>query len=74
MRMIVSMIAGLAMTTAVVAQDRAAPAGSAIGRALADPARADQAGDDARRQAAAVLAFAGVKPGNTVVDYLPGTG
>ena len=74
MRMIVSMIAGLAMTTAVVAQDRAAPAGSAIGRALADPARADQAGDDARRQAAAVLAFAGVKPGDTVVDYLPGTG
>lgn len=44
MRLIVSMIAGLAMTTAVVAQEKAAPAGSAIGRALADPARADQSG------------------------------
>ncbi|MBQ6641391.1 MAG: class I SAM-dependent methyltransferase, partial [Saccharopolyspora sp.] len=42
--------------------------------ALADPARADQAGDDARRQAAAVLAFSGVKPGDTVIDYLPGKG
>lgn len=74
MRLIVSMIAGLAMTTAVVAQEKAAPASSAIGRALADPARADQSGDDARRQAAAVLAFSGVKPGDVVVDYLPGAG
>jgi predicted methyltransferase len=46
----------------------------AIEAALADPARVDQAGDDARRQAAAVLAFAGVRPGMTVVDYLPGQG
>lgn len=46
----------------------------AILAALADPARADQAGDDARRQAAAVLAFSGVKPGDTVIDYLPGQG
>lgn len=74
MRLLVSMIAGLAMTTAVVAQDKTASAGTAIARALADPARADQAGDDARRQAAAVLAFSGVKPGDTVVDYLPGSG
>ncbi|RDE05005.1 methyltransferase [Sphingomonas aracearum] len=42
--------------------------------ALAAPARADQAADDARRQAAAVLAFSGVKPGDTVVDFLPGGG
>lgn len=35
----------------------------AIEAALADPARGDQAGDDARRRAAAVLAFAGVRPG-----------
>jgi predicted methyltransferase len=45
-----------------------------IARALADPARADQQPDDARRQAAAVLAFSGVKPGDVVVDYLPGQG
>ena len=53
----------------------AAPAVSpAIRAALADPARADQAKDDERRQAAAVLAFSGVRPGDTVVDYLPGQG
>ena len=74
MRFLVSMIAAAAMTTGVLAQDKAAPAGPAITRALADPARADQAGDDARRQAAAVLAFSGVKPGDTVIDYLPGAG
>lgn len=54
----------------------AAPAAvsPAITAALADPARADQQGDDARRQAAAVLAFSGVKPGDTVIDFLPGSG
>ncbi len=45
-----------------------------IAKALADPARADQQGDDARRRAAEVLTFSGVKPGNVVVDYLPGAG
>lgn len=74
MRLALSIMAAAAMTTGVLAQDKAAPAGVAVTRALADPARADQAGDDARRQAAAVLAFAGVKPGDVVVDYLPGAG
>jgi predicted methyltransferase len=46
----------------------------AIVKALADPARTDQQGDDARRKAAEVLAFSGVKSGNVVVDYLPGAG
>ena len=45
---------------------------AAITAALADPARADQAVDDDRRKAAPVIAFSGVKPGDTVVDYLPG--
>jgi predicted methyltransferase len=63
------------VTWTVVALSGVAVAQSApVARALADPARSDQAGDDARRQAAAVLAFAGVKPGDTVVDYLPGQG
>ena len=47
---------------------------SEIAAALADPARADQAGDDARRQAEAVLNFSGVKPGWQVVDFSPGAG
>ena len=48
------------------------PAG--VATALADPARADQRGDDQRRQAAAVIAFSGVKPGDVVIDFLPGRG
>lgn len=76
MRLILSMVAAAAMTTGVVAQEKAVQQRTApgIAAALADPARADQAGDDARRQAAAVLAFSGVKPGDVVVDYLPGAG
>lgn len=79
MRLFITLSA-LFLASAAGAQTRApAPAATAapspaLAAALADPARADQAGDDARRQAAAVLAFSGVKPGWSVVDYLPGSG
>ncbi|GGB20532.1 methyltransferase [Sphingomonas metalli] len=56
------------------ARPAATPVPATIAKALADPARADQQGDDERRQAAAVIAFSGVKPGDTVIDYLPGSG
>ncbi|THD36028.1 MAG: methyltransferase [Sphingomonas sp.] len=42
-----------------------------IAKAAADPARADQAVDDARRHGPEILAFAGVKPGDKVVDLQP---
>jgi len=54
-----------------VALARVAPT---VAAALADPARADQAGDDARRQAGEVVTFSGVKPGWQVVDFVPGSG
>jgi predicted methyltransferase len=62
----------LSLGASAVAQAPRAPAG--ITAALADPARADQQGDDERRQAAAVVAFSGARPGSVVVDYLPGQG
>ncbi len=67
------------MGAAVAIAAAAAPVGAqkantVITKALADPARADQQGDDARRKAVDVLAFSGVKPGDVVVDYLPGAG
>lgn len=68
---IMGLLAVALMTTAVGAQTRPAIS-PAIGRALADPARADQAADDSRRQASAVLAFSGVKPGDQVIDFIPG--
>jgi predicted methyltransferase len=46
----------------------------AVAMGLANPARADQASDDARRKAAEVLAFSGVGPGDTVLDFFPGSG
>ncbi|WP_395396741.1 methyltransferase [Novosphingobium sp. BL-8A] len=52
----------------------AATSTPAIERALADPSRADQKGDDARRKAAEVLAFSEVKSGDKVVDFFPGSG
>lgn len=64
-------LAALALATlpvALHAQTVSAP----IAAALADTARGEQQADDARRQAGAVLAFSGVKPGDTVVDFLPG--
>ena len=47
----------------------------AIAAAAADPARGDDtAATDARRHGPEILAFAGVKPGDRVVDLIPGSG
>jgi predicted methyltransferase len=63
------------MATAAVAKDHpAAEIKKAVTAALADPSRADQAVDDARRKAAETLIFSGVGPGDTVIDYIPGKG
>jgi predicted methyltransferase len=46
-----------------------------VAKAVADPSRpADNRKVDAVRKPAEVLAFAGVKPGETVAEYLPGGG
>lgn len=69
------MLMGAVITIAASAVPAdAQKANAVITKTLADPARADQQGDDARRKAADVLAFSGVKPGDVVVDYLPGAG
>ncbi|HEY5339114.1 MAG TPA: hypothetical protein VIJ85_12980 [Rhizomicrobium sp.] len=46
----------------------------AITAAIADPARNADKPADARRHAAELMAFAQVKPGDTVVDLIPGSG
>ena len=45
-----------------------------IVKAMNDPARAADTKDDQARQMAAVLTFTGVKPGDTVMELLPGRG
>jgi predicted methyltransferase len=69
---IVSLVAVAAVASAKT--HPAAESQKAIAAALANPARADQATDDDRRKTAAVLAFSGVGPGDTVVDFFPGAG
>lgn len=58
------------------AANAATPGGSlpaAIAQAASDPARGpDAAADDARRHGPEILAFAGVKPGDIVIDLIPG--
>ncbi len=64
----------LAATGAAAREHKPADVQKAIYAALANPDRADQQPDDERRKAAKVLALAGVGPGDTVVDMLPGQG
>ncbi|WP_066827383.1 class I SAM-dependent methyltransferase [Sphingomonas mali] len=64
-------VAAIAVPVGVVAKSDVSPA---ITKALAAPARADQAGDDGRRHAAELIAFAGLKPGQRAVDFWPGGG
>ena len=62
-------LAALAATTA------AAPAVPVyVTAAINDPARKDDAADDARRHAADVVTFTGVKPGDSVLELVPGRG
>ena len=47
---------------------------SVLARTLADPARAQDRGQDARRHPAELIALAELKPGQRVVDLIPGSG
>ncbi len=67
--------AAMASDPPAAAPDAAATAVPAyVTRAMADPARAADRHDDARRKLAAVMVFTGVKPGDKVVELVPGTG
>ncbi|HEV2682075.1 MAG TPA: methyltransferase [Rhodanobacter sp.] len=47
---------------------------AAVQKAVNDPARAADASNDARRKVASVMTFAEVKPGQKVVELIPGSG
>lgn len=68
----------LVPAAAVFAQPPAPNASAAtpayITAAINDPARAADKKDDARRQIAAVMNFTGVKPGDEVLELVPGEG
>lgn len=77
MRLSISLIAiTLGLTAgAAIAATAAAPATPAyVTAALNDPARKDDAANDDRRHPADVMSFALVKPGQKVVELVPGEG
>ena len=69
-------LAGLATACALTALGAVAaePTPSYLAAALDNPARKADAADDAHRQVAAIMAFAQVKPGQKVVELIPGDG
>jgi predicted methyltransferase len=64
-------LAVIAGTTAAAA---VMPVPSAVTAAISDSARGDDAKADTRRKPAEMMVFTGVKPGDTVVDLIPGSG
>ena len=68
------MIAALAAATLGAGAAGAQAVKPYLTAALNDPARAADKATDARRKTAEVLAFSGVKPGDRVVDLIPGSG
>ncbi len=75
-------LAALLLPLVAISQpSAAAPTGSGnvrvpayISRAIDDPARAADRKDDSRRKMADVMVFTGVKPGDKVLELVPGTG
>ena len=70
-------LAPLAALLLVGGCDNAAPrqfSQTVLDKALADPGRKDQKGTDAARKPGPLIALAGVKPGDKVLDLIPGSG
>lgn len=66
--------AGLQAAPATSPAAGTAPVPAYVTRAMEDPARAADKKDDARRQMARVMTFTGAKPGDKVLELLPGSG
>jgi predicted methyltransferase len=75
-----SLFAAAACAVLAVSALAAAPAvkppkvDAGVAAAVADPGRAADAEADSRRHIAEVISFSGVKPGDKVVDLIPGSG
>jgi predicted methyltransferase len=71
-------ILAVAIATTLVGCRKADPpkqfSQAALDAALADPGRKDQQTTDERRKPGPLIALAGVKPGDKVLDLIPGTG
>ena len=71
MKWTLALTLGLAAVAPAAAQDGIP---DYVTAAIADPARGDDAQDDARRQITEIMAFSKVKPGDKVLELVPGSG
>ncbi|HET7558299.1 MAG TPA: methyltransferase [Rhodanobacteraceae bacterium] len=71
---LIALVPAAAVYAGPPAPSASAAAPAYITAAINDPARAADSKDDARRQVAAVMAFTGVKPGDSVLELVPGSG
>ncbi len=67
-------VAGLVVSTALAHPPMAKAIPEYVTEAVADTGRADDVKNDARRKVADLVAFSGVKPGDTVLELIPGSG
>ncbi len=67
-------IAGLVVSAAQAKPPMAKSIPGYVAKAVADPARGDDVKNDARRKVAKLVAFSGVKPGDSVLELIPGSG
>jgi len=64
----------LALPSVTLAEASSPTVSDAVAKAVADPARQADKSDDARRKVAQVMAFTEVKPGQKVLELIPGSG
>lgn len=72
MKWTLPLVAALAMSAAIAADSPKIPA--YVATAVADPARAEDAKNDERRKVGELVAFSEAKPGDKVLDLIPGGG
>ncbi len=67
-------IAALVVSAAVAKQPMVKVIPDYIAKAVADPVRVDDVKNDPRRKVGELVAFSGVKPGDSVLELIPGSG
>lgn len=67
-------IAGLALLLGFTCNASAQTVPDYVSQAIQDPARAEDAANDARRKLTEIITFSGVKPGDKIAEIYPGKG
>lgn len=74
MKWIFPVVAGLLVATAAASPNAPSAMPKYVSDAVADPSRGDDRNNDARRKVGELVAFSGAKPGDHVLELIPGGG